>query len=673
VVRRQSSEGRSVVGRDWSGGSKPETEYRPDIDGLRALAILGVVVYHAAPEALRGGFVGVDVFFVISGFLITGIILRGLDEGRFSFIDFYARRVRRIFPALALVLAACLVFGWVGLFPLELRQLGKHVAAAALFLSNVNFWSEAGYWDNAAQTKPLLHLWSLAVEEQYYLAWPLLLVAARRMRLQPVWMAAVLGLASFALCVALTRSAPVAAFYMPFSRVWEILAGSLLAILEIRRGASRPGGPVLRDLLSATGLGLVLASMLLIKPGARFPGWIALLPVAGTALMIVAGLQARVNRNLLAHPLAVALGLISYPLYLWHWPLLSYARIVEGGTPALWIRVAAVALAVALAAGTYHFAERPIRHAAGRPPAARAWALGLVVGLAALGASGAVIYRLDGVPGRAAIAAYLANEQEMIRLPAKDEACVSHVGGEVPFYYCRLRPNGSRLFALVGDSHADVAEPGLAEELARRGIGTILLANSGCPPFLGAAYGATEADKETCRKSIEAIVEAVVRDPAITDVVLFSRGPIYLTGKGYGIEWTGGPMIPPAVFAAGLQRTIDRFVAAGKRVIYVTENPEIERDPRQCVDRPFRAARVCTVDEATIRARQAAYSDLLKGLHDVTVVDSLPAYCEAGRCAVRDAEGRLLYADDNHLSPSGSRRQVERLLRPLLPGAASGS
>ncbi|MFO1149377.1 MAG: acyltransferase family protein [Alsobacter sp.] len=651
-----------------AGQGRAHAEYRPDIDGLRALAILGVVVYHASPGTLRGGFVGVDVFFVISGFLITGIILRGLEAGNFGFADFYARRVRRIVPALAFVLAACLVFGWVGLFPLELRQLSKHVAAAALFLSNVNLWSEAGYWDNAAQTKPLLHLWSLAVEEQYYLAWPLLLVAARRVRLPPVWLAAILGLASFALCVALTRSAPVAAFYMPFSRVWEILAGSLLAILAMRPGAPRSGASVPWDLLSAAGLVLVLASMLLIKPGARFPGWIALLPVAGTALMIAAGPGARLNRTLLAHPLAVALGLISYPLYLWHWPLLSFARIVEGGTPALGIRVAAVGLAVALAAGTYRFVERPLRQASGQPSVARAWALRLVVGLAALGVSGAVIYRLDGVPGRAAIAAYLANEREMIRLPAKDEACVSHVGGEAPFYYCRLRPAGPRLVALVGDSHAEVAETGLAEELARRGLGTILLANSGCPPFLGAEYGATDADRETCRTSIDAIVEAVVRDPAISDVVLFSRGPVYLTGKGYGIEWSGGPMIPPAVFAAGLQRTIDRFVAAGKRVIYVTENPDIDRDPRQCIDRPFRAGQACTVAEAAVRARQAAYRDLLKGLRDVTVVDTLPAFCEAGQCPVRDEEGRLLYADDNHLSPTGSRRQAERALKPVLPG-----
>ncbi|MDE2586306.1 MAG: acyltransferase, partial [Betaproteobacteria bacterium] len=356
--------------------------YRPDIDGLRAVAILSVVVFHAFPTHLRGGFVGVDIFFVISGFLISNIIFRSLQRGDFSFTEFYAHRIKRIFPALILVLATSFALGWFTLLPDEFKQLGKHMAAGAGFVQNFVLWKEAGYFDTASELKPLMHLWSLAIEEQFYLIYPLLIWAAWRVRLNAL--AVLIGLAalSFGLNVLEIRAEAVKTFFVPQTRYWELLAGAVLAYLQLFRrtqpavgddqDASSPvliGQPassahrrrVRNNLQSACGLFLILVAVIAIHKGKAFPGWWALAPVTGAFLLILAGPQAWVNRNLLANRLMVFVGVISYPLYLWHWPILSFARIVEAEMPSPEIRGAAVALSFLLAWLTYRLLERPIR------------------------------------------------------------------------------------------------------------------------------------------------------------------------------------------------------------------------------------------------------------------------------------------------------------------------
>ncbi|HEX7220191.1 MAG TPA: acyltransferase, partial [Burkholderiales bacterium] len=323
--------------------------YRPDVDGLRAVAVLAVLAFHAFPSLAPGGFTGVDVFFVISGYLISGIILDDIERSRFSVAYFYWRRIRRIFPALVLVLAACLAIGWVVLLPDEYLQLGRQVAAGAGFLANVALWMQAGYFDWAAEMKPLLHLWSLGVEEQYYLAWPLLLYAFRRHALALI---VAMGVASFALNLYMTAVAPSAAFYLPFTRFWELLIGSYLAVVSTKDAS---------HVKAIAGAVLVVAGFALIHGERAFPGAWALLPAVGTALLISAGPQAWLNRTVLSHPAAVAVGLISYPLYLWHWPLLSFARIVQQGEIPAATRIGLLALSFLLAWATYQFLEKPIR------------------------------------------------------------------------------------------------------------------------------------------------------------------------------------------------------------------------------------------------------------------------------------------------------------------------
>jgi peptidoglycan/LPS O-acetylase OafA/YrhL len=358
--------------------------YRPDIDGLRALAILLVAAFHFAPGRLSGGFVGVDVFFVISGYLITAIVARGLAAGDFGYADFYARRIRRICPALVLVLLATVALGRLLLSPKDIAALGSHVAGGALFLSNLLLWRDSGPFDSYHQTKPLLHLWSLGVEAQFYLLWPAALALIWRAGRNRLALVGALAAMSFIANAAYAGLHPYASFYLPVTRLWELLAGALLALGGI--DALRRVPPALREALSVIGLSLILAAAFLFDGAAPYPGWRALLPVVGALCVIAAGPQAWLNRRLLGNRAAVAVGLISYPLYLWHWPLLTLA-LIHAPEDAMIAKLAAASLALVAAIATYRFVELPLR----RFDLMRV-AAGLCAAMAAVAVFGAAIY-----------------------------------------------------------------------------------------------------------------------------------------------------------------------------------------------------------------------------------------------------------------------------------------
>ena len=357
-------------------------KYRPDIDGLRAFAVLAVVAFHAFPMWLIGGFIGVDVFFVISGYLISTIIFENLDKNSFNFFEFYAQRIKRIFPALILVLIACFIFGWFALLVHDYKQLGKHILAGASFLSNIVLWNEVDYFDNTADTKPLLHLWSLGIEEQFYILWPLFIWIAWKRGFNLLTITAVIAITSFMLNLHGIKHDPTATFYSPQTRFWELLSGSLLAWIYLYKNnifvdltskidtllfrivynnRQEDDGKTLANVLSFIGLSLLLCGFWKINKESSFPGWLALIPVLGTVLIIAAGSSAWINRIILSNKVVVWFGLISFPLYLWHWPILSFARIIEGEVPSRNIRILAVVLSVVLAWLTYKLIERPVR------------------------------------------------------------------------------------------------------------------------------------------------------------------------------------------------------------------------------------------------------------------------------------------------------------------------
>lgn len=458
--------------------------YRPDIDGLRALAILAVMAFHAFPDMVRGGFVGVDVFFVISGFLISGIVLDHLKSNDFSFIDFYKRRIKRLLPALLTVLLFCGGAGWIILSPEEYKQLGKHLAGGAGFISNFVLWTEAGYFDKFSESKPLLHLWSLGIEEQFYMIWPLLLVLLWRCRWPLLPLIFILGLISFGLNIYLIHQHTALTFYLPFTRFWELLAGALLAQNARRSQPLFNHLPAaLKHLEAALGLSLVLLAIVWLKKDFSFPGWWAALPVAGTALLIHAGPITLLHRKVLAHPLLVAIGTISYPLYLWHWPLLTGLRLMDIDPPSVYARSLALALSVGLAWLTYRYIEKPVRF--GRFGTTAILRL-LIVALVMIGGAGFAIYRSHGVPERfpeilrnftaytfdqqrdwRAASCYLYAEADHFENP---EACIE--AGRAPLVF------------LWGDSHAAALYPGLKQLQQTHNFRIAQLTASGCPPSL---------------------------------------------------------------------------------------------------------------------------------------------------------------------------------------------
>ncbi len=353
------------------------------------MAIVSVVVFHGFPALAPGGFVGVDVFFVISGFLITQNILTDLTNKNFCLLSFYDRRIRRIFPALVLTLAIGSFLSWLFLLPTEFAKFGTQLTAGAGFFSNFTSWKDAGYFDLNAQSKPLLHLWSLSIEEQFYIFLPLLLMVTCRLSRRLTLILLSLALVSFSVNIFFVHSNPVAAFYSPVTRMWELLIGSIAASAMVGRNVSRFTAEKQNFLvaaLSVIGLALALNSFVFISEADSFPGFVALAPTAATLLLIVAGPRAIVNRLVLANPIFAFIGRISYPLYLWHWVLLSMLSIVNGINSNYALRIATLLLASVLAWVTYEFVEKPIRSrqwtSASAPSLALALSVFLVIGFA---------------------------------------------------------------------------------------------------------------------------------------------------------------------------------------------------------------------------------------------------------------------------------------------------
>ncbi|MDE2402195.1 MAG: acyltransferase [Burkholderiales bacterium] len=457
---------------------KPSLNYRPDIDGLRAIAVLSVVAYHAAPSIIRGGFIGVDIFFVISGFLITRIVLEGMHHGEFTLVGFYSRRVNRIFPALAIVLAATYLTGWVVLFADEYKNLGKHIAAGAAFLSNIALIKESGYFDASADTKPLLHLWSLGVEEQFYFIWPALLWLAWKRRIPVGIVIASLAIVSIYLNLRGVKNDSTATFYSPQTRFWELACGGLLAWVGVRKqiglntrqaslvkwGREGVSSYLSGNLIASAGSLLIAYGLLTVNHNVPFPGKWAFIPVAGAVLVIAAGPNAWINRIILSNRLVIWFGLISFPLYLWHWPLLTFLRIGQGGELSALVRALVVTLSIFLAWLTYRFVETGIRR-----NQHRTWqTVALFVTVVTMGGLGAHAYINAGFPDRAIakkskdfdyseeVPNYIPCDQSMLIDSAKK------------LNYCLKPKSGQANAVIIGDSHAEDKIHGLASVDVKR-------------------------------------------------------------------------------------------------------------------------------------------------------------------------------------------------------------
>jgi peptidoglycan/LPS O-acetylase OafA/YrhL len=625
--------------------------YRSDIDGLRALAVTLVVLVHAFPTIMPNGFIGVDIFFVISGFLISSILLTQLQTASFSLLDFYIRRVNRIFPALILVLVVCLSFGWLALYASEFKELGASTAAGAGFMANVNFYLDVGYWDISSQLKPLLHLWSLGIEEQFYLLWPLLLWAAWTLRLNVVIVCIVIIIASLSWNLVSIGTDQAATFYLPFSRFWELLTGSALACTNMHLKTAGFNASqntflqrmlvhrdVLNNVCALLGITLIIVALIEHYPPTEFPGKHAILPVLGAALIIIVGPKAWLNARLLSQRGVAYVGLISFPLYLWHWPLLTFARILEGGKLSVLARNSAVLLAIILAISTYHFLEKPLR-ASRKGRGLKAIILTAL--LAICGGYGYFIQAHDGLAARYALP----------QLPN-------------PLTYTAPKSTSTSKVVLLGDSNAEHFAHGLYP-IFKNSLITIAIA--GWPHLVGSAYRKdyVPSAKEhvgTPRATEEAFLR-ITTDPSIDVVVISNMYHYYFTKdllRSYPNAVPGETTV--MAYEAGLRRTVKTLIDAGKQVIVVKSIPVIGVTAvSACVVSGLpiqrRRPKACISLRKDVQKSQESYDLSVKralgGFPDVAIFDTLAYLCDEQYCYA-EKQGVLMYTNSRHLSHAGS-------------------
>ncbi|SCW72480.1 Peptidoglycan/LPS O-acetylase OafA/YrhL, contains acyltransferase and SGNH-hydrolase domains [Sphingobium faniae] len=661
------------------GASVPAAAYRADLDALRAIAVIGVLLFHVGFERAGGGFVGVDIFFVISGFLITQLMLRDLERGAFSLANFYHRRIKRIFPALILMLIVCTVVCTWLLLPDDLQRYGQSTAAAALFSSNIWFWLKTDYFDGPALFKPLLHTWSLAVEEQFYLFFPLFLrcIWPFGKAAMQIILATCVAL-SFAACLSIMRTDVSAAFYLTPFRAWELLLGSLLAagaIPAITR-------PVLREIAAASGLALILFSILTYSELTTFPGVAALAPCLGTALVIHAGSsgECAINRAMAIRPL-VAVGLISYSLYLWHWPIIVLARyltIDELQWPSAGLLIA---LSFAAAWLSYYLVEQPFRTSRIKRPSVTIAACAIVTAGSAV--AGVAIYAAHGWPGRFPADVSRLENYKNSENPNEDKCqrVKLQLARHSP---CTIGDPAKASVFLWGDSHAGVLYSALAE-IATDGPGTIYSATSRCPPLFQLGTDGV------CVRGNARRLRYLRKHDEIGTVILAARWSLYLEGRAVDIgpDETNGntPVLQradgeqlerfsPAARAAfnrSLHQLVDALLASGKKIVLVYPVPELGYDV------PSRAARMSargenpaafTIPASVYFRRQDHALAILDGLGHrpgLTRVYPEAILCPEGRC-LSVLHGTPLYFDSHHLSKPGSRLLVPALRQAMAIG-----
>lgn len=656
-------------------------QYRKDIDGLRALAVLSVVLFHAGVEPFGGGFTGVDVFFVISGYLITSLIVGEIRHDQFSIIRFYERRVRRIFPALFAVLIVASVAGWRLLMPQQFDGFAKSVFATALFVSNILFWQESGYFAAPALEKPLLHTWSLAVEEQFYIAFPLFLIVVHRW-LKGRWVTWLvpLALASFALSVWGVAYKPIATFYLAPTRAWELLLGSLLAVQAIPQMRSR----LWREFGGVLGVGIIAWGIFTLTVQSAFPGANALWPAGGAALIIYSGSNGEtiVSKVLGSAPL-VFVGLISYSLYLWHWPLLVFAQQAQVTALSSWQTTALIALSFVMATLSWRFIELPFRRRDGVFRQKPLFATGAfaVCCLVAFGLFGHFSKGWpDRIPARVSRIAAFANSQN----PRAMEICLGRSQSRriSPKQACVFGANVSPAYALWGDSHAAALVTMIGQIARRHGQSVKFFGEAGCPPI----WGIGRVLYKDCFLHNEKVFNYILDHRQLGVVILAARWSVTIEGRNRDFgpaeryapdkTWltdTTGELFDlrerEKLFSKQLQLTVKRLINAGKTVVLVYPIPETGYD----IPQTLAQIALNGGDPAKFNRPENYYFRRQKFVfgvfNELAPVDKIiriypnRRLCDGMKCIVY-ANGKALYIDDQHLSLAGAD-YISKMFDPL--------
>lgn len=654
-----------------------KSNYRSDIDGLRAIACLSVVIYHAFPTTLVGGFTGVDIFFVISGFLISSILFRELENphnpGKINIIDFYIRRIRRIFPALITVLITCLTLGYFVLLPDEYALLGKYTAGGAVYINNIVLYKETGnYFDVSSNAKPLLHLWSLGIEEQFYLVFPLILWLIYKSKLNFVFALTVFTLLSFFLNKnAVSHNNQTVAFYMPWCRFWELSIGAILAyIVEyhkvfvdkfkqftketlIKKICLRDSNIAIKDstlnnILSIIGLLLIIMGILTVKQNLKFPGTKALIPVFGALFIIAAGKDSFINQKILSNKVMVFLGLISYPLYLWHWPLLSFVYICSGDTPNSWMKISAIFIAVILSIITYLIIEPPLRY--GKHTLSKA--LSLLFILFCMGAFGFYIYDNKGFSHRVK---FYENQKSFFenRNIDLDNFHVNFYAGrfsgnikaDEKFHYGHKK--GIPQFLLIGDSHAWQHAP-----LIDSKVPFAMVLTNGLICGIEKCFSGKQIfyPKFRHKEFQSSALNAIAKNDINTIVI----------GHSYGENFDNNDIYEH--YKNSIVELADMF--KHKKFILIGEGYYVPHIidclfTKNFPIRKFFTKKKCNISYVSSNQHHTLISDfVLKEISslrkNIYYIDPKEALCFNGLCRIYDEKGFPIFSDSNHLSVWGS-------------------
>jgi peptidoglycan/LPS O-acetylase OafA/YrhL len=628
--------------------------YLPHIDGMRGVAIISVMTYHFFPGFLKSGFVGVDIFFVISGFLITSIIKHDILVGNFSYFSFYSKRIKRIFPALIVVLFFSLIFGSIFQLSFEFEKLGKHILGATAMSSNIVLWNESGYFDIESSGKPLLHLWSLGVEEQFYIIWPILLVAiikaSNKKKLFIVFLVAL----SFSLNIMSVQDNPNSVFYLPIYRFWEIGVGGILALYNFEKFSNK-GCNFFGNLLSFVGVLLVLLSTMLIDKSSNFPGYWAAIPVIGMSVIVITR-KSWISQNILSNSLIVWVGLISYPLYLWHWPLKYVSDVINIGVidvnEVRYIKFIAITLSFVMGYVTYRFIEKPIRAPLNNN---RFTAKILILIMLFIAFLGGLVLHFEGasilsVKNRSLMTNNILNTKW---INSYDGECVNDIGLnsvniDKAHIFC-LKGDKQVDIAIIGDSMANSLYPGMSKISDKEGYSVLNVGSATCAPISN-LIGKVPHNK-ACKQINNKIKEYLINSSISTLIISFA--PWDLTNEGYKIKGikNNKDLINAAINQ--LVSDINLYEAHGKNIVVVYNWTLIDFNAIECI-RNEDLCRVPLKKDSLLENTTRLINESISLNTNACIFDPRKVFIKNGKFNLMDISSNLLIRDTHHLSFSGS-------------------
>lgn len=642
-------------------------KYRAEIDGLRAIAVIPVIFFHAGFELFRGGFVGVDVFFVISGYLITKILIEDLEKGKFSLIKFYERRARRILPALFFVMLCCLPPALMWMSTGRFEDFSKSLIAVSLFASNILFWRESGYFEASAEEKPLLHTWSLAVEEQYYVFFPIFLLLAWRMGYRRVfWAIVTIALLSLFISEWGWRHKPSANFYLLPSRAWEILSGSIACFIMHYRETAK------NNVLAILGFVMVIASIVLFDKSTPFPSLWSLIPVGGTVLMLMFCRQGTAMAAFLSNKILVGIGLISYSTYLWHQPLFAFARIRLVEEPTVLLSFILIACSLVLAAFSWRYVEQPFRGKGSKFKTQSSIFLFSAAGLVAFMIVGAFGVYMKGFPQRL--------PGHIHKIEAAGQSVVLACESVTNFRTCNIGDTSRPpTLALVGDSHAGRYAYALDKLLQKEAQGLYYASGAWCAPLIDFSTKDISKNSLGCKNKVNSALKNIAKNPDIVTVILSAEWGNYTQGfrhgsivSAYAYAGSGNqnPLKNPLEFEKALSATLKLFQENGKTVIFIKPVPEYHYN----IPETLHKISLHNLDIGQIELSKEAYLERNKELFSILEnetyaklirIDPSEKFCDERVCRPYNEDQLPLYSDDNHLSALGLKYIEDDIIQTL--------